>query len=228
MATGCGTGFDTDTAGTYATIINNVAIGNTTNWKAAGINSNAYATNNAGLSGEAWNSTGGTQVTVATTDFTDLANGDYTYTSSSPLINAGLEFVAFSDNNYDILNKYRPDYESATHPNNVWDIGPFEYDHGEGNTPPASCNLTISAPTSLVGAEIRIYDNDNSPAGSFGTELSGTESHTSSTYSYTGLQGNSIVIQIMQSGWEEFVQDYTVPATDTVDFYARMTADTNA
>lgn len=228
LATGCGTGIYSDGATTYATVINNVSVGNTTNWTATGIGPNGYAANNAGLSGEAWDTSGSTRITVAVTDFNNLSGGDFTYVSGSPLINSGIDFVAFSAENRDILDKYRPDYESATYPSNLWDIGPFEYDHGEGNTPPASCTITISAPVSLVGAEIRIYDNDNTPAGSFGTELAGTESHTASTYTYTGLQGNSIAIQIMQSGYEEFVQVYTVPATDTLDFYARMTPETNA
>lgn len=74
--------------------------------------------------------------------------------------------------------------------------------------------LTISANVSLVGAEIRVYDNDNSPAGSYGTELAGTESNGSATYVYSGSGGNSIVLQIMKSGYEEYIQALTMPGAN--------------
>ncbi len=87
--------------------------------------------------------------------------------------------------------------------------------------------LTIVAQISLVGAEVRIYDLDNSPAGSLGTELSGVESHSSATYIYSGSGGNSIWIQIMLSGYEEFGQQLTMPSVDG-SFTALLEADLNA
>jgi hypothetical protein len=85
----------------------------------------------------------------------------------------------------------------------------------------------FSGNTSLVGAEVRIYDLDNMPTGSLGTELSGVESNASSTYSYTGTAGNSIWIQIMKSGYIEFGQQVTIPTTNsTIDII--LTADKNA
>jgi len=228
LAAKCGTGFSNASGSScYSTFIGNAAVGcSVANWST--IPSNALASNNAGVSGDSpWN-TFGTAITSLTADnttFYDYANNDFRPASgSSPLVNANINWNG--QINTDIIGKFRPDYESATYPDNLRDIGPFEYDHGEGNTPPASCNLTISAPTSLVGAEIRIYDNDNSPAGSFGTELAGTESHTASTYTYTGLAGNSIIIQIMHNDFKEFVQTYTLPSVDT-ELYARMTPDAN-
>jgi hypothetical protein len=73
--------------------------------------------------------------------------------------------------------------------------------------------VTIEAQVSLSGAEIRIYDLDNSPAGSYGTELAGTESCGTATYGYSGSVGNSIEIQIMLTGYVEYTQQYTLPAT---------------
>lgn len=90
-----------------------------------------------------------------------------------------------------------------------------------------SVSLTISAPVTLVGAEIRIYDLDNSPAGSLGTELAGVESHDAATYVYSGAASNSIWIQIMKSGYEEFGQQITMP-TANGSFYALLSADINA
>ena len=46
-------------------------------------------------------------------------------------------------------------------------------------------------------------------------ELAGVESNPSSTYQYTGTQGNQIIIQVMQSGYIEYLQDYTIPSVDT-------------
>lgn len=86
--------------------------------------------------------------------------------------------------------------------------------------------LTIDAPVSLAGAEIRIYDLDNTPAGSLGTELAGTESHGSATYLYTGSGGNLIWIQIMLNGYVEFGQAYTMPTSDGT-FTALLKADLN-
>lgn len=211
------------------TVINNIAYNNTTNWGTAP--SGGYWNNNAGLTGEAWTSSGSTRVVVSSSDFVNTAGGDYrpsgdsvAHTSSSLLVDvASQEFSKMVA--VDIAGNPRPSYKNGDPTN--WDIGAYEFDWGYGLAP-ASCTLTISAPVSLVGAEIRIYDNDNTPAGSFGTELAGTESHTASTYTYTGLQGNSIVIQIMLTGYEEFLQTYTVPDISIIDFYARMTPETNA
>jgi hypothetical protein len=73
--------------------------------------------------------------------------------------------------------------------------------------------LTITANISLLGAEIRIYDLDNAAYNSYGTELAGVESNTSSTFSYTGVAGNLILIQILLSGYIEYAQQYTIPNT---------------
>lgn len=102
----------------------------------------------------------------------------------------------------------------------------MQADDGTTYTPPVSTTVTIAANTSLVGAEVRLYDLDNVPAGSFGTELSGVESCPSVTYSYSGSAGNLIAIQIMQDGYVEFSQDYTIPANNTT-LTVTLASDTN-
>jgi len=89
------------------------------------------------------------------------------------------------------------------------------YKNGTNATTTVNNNVTlaISAPVSLVGAEIRIYDMDNNPAGSLGTELAGTESHNASTYDFSGAAGNTVWIQIMLAGYEEFGQSTVMPST---------------
>jgi hypothetical protein len=86
--------------------------------------------------------------------------------------------------------------------------------------------LTISAPVSLVGAEVRIYDMD-STLPDLGTELSGTESHDATTYVFDGAAGNTIWIQIMKSGYVEFGQQFTMP-TSNGSFFANLQQDLNA
>jgi hypothetical protein len=74
---------------------------------------------------------------------------------------------------------------------------------------------TIAAQVSLVGAEVRIYDLDNSPAGSLGTELAGVESCPGSTFSFTVAAGNSVWVQIMLAGYKEFGQQLVGPSAST-------------
>ena len=85
--------------------------------------------------------------------------------------------------------------------------------------------LTISAPVTLVGAEVRIYDYESAPP-DFGTELDGVESHDAATFVFDGAAGNLIIIQIMKSGYVEFSQQYTMP-TSNAGFYANLQIDTN-
>jgi hypothetical protein len=87
-------------------------------------------------------------------------------------------------------------------------------------------STTISANASLVGAEIRIYDLDNTPAGSLGTELSGIESNSASTYNFSTSSGNTVWIQILLAGYEEYGASYVIPGTAGT-FNAILTAETN-
>jgi len=78
-----------------------------------------------------------------------------------------------------------------------------------------SVSITIEGNVSLLGAEVRIYDLDNTPTGSLGTELSGTESNGSANYVYSGGAGNLIFIQIMKTGFVEYGQSITIPTVNT-------------
>jgi hypothetical protein len=109
---------------------------------------------------------------------------------------------------------------------------------GGGNTPSIrtagatvtvnnSVTLTVAANVSLSGAEVRIYDADNTPAGTYGTELDGTESNGSATFAYSGQASNTIYVQIMLAGYEEFVQQVTMPSSNST-FTAVLKTDTNA
>ena len=92
-------------------------------------------------------------------------------------------------------------------------------------TPPTT--TTIACNVSLLGAEVRIYDLDNTPAGSLGTALAGIESCAGATYSFVASAGNTVWVQIMLAGYKEFGQSMVTPATSTTYTYI-LQADTNA
>lgn len=77
-----------------------------------------------------------------------------------------------------------------------------------------TATTTITANTSLSGAEIRVYDYDNIPAGSLGTELFGTESNSGATFSFDAESGNNVWLQVQKSGYEEYNQLITTQATN--------------
>lgn len=103
----------------------------------------------------------------------------------------------------------------------------MQADDGTTYTPTVATTLTITANVSLVGAEVRLYDLDDIPAGSFGTELSGVESCPSASYAYSGTAGNTIQIQIMLAGYEEFGQSYVMPSSDAT-LSVHLDAEANA
>lgn len=88
-------------------------------------------------------------------------------------------------------------------------------------------STTVAAQVSLAGAEIRVYDLDNSPAGSLGTELAGTESCPGSTFSFSVAAGNNVWVQIMLTNYKEYGQQLTGPTASTTYTFA-LTRETDA
>jgi hypothetical protein len=106
----------------------------------------------------------------------------------------------------------------------------MQADDGSFYTPPVQYTLTVAGTSTLVGAEIRIYDLDNVPAGSYGTELAGIESNPSSTFSWSYSSAtvpNTILIQVLQSGFVEVAQTYVTTANNAT-VTVTMVSDTNA
>lgn len=97
---------------------------------------------------------------------------------------------------------------------------------GASTTVNNAVTVTIDASVSLIGAEVRIYDLDGTLP-NLGTELAGTESCATADFAFSATAGNQVWIQIMQTGFEEFGQSLTVPATNTT-FPAPLSADVNA
>lgn len=175
-----GTGFAGDFSGVYVygLVYNNIAIGNTTNW-GPGSSDLEGAGYNCGVSGDApWNTGSSTAITTFSTtdavDFTSYTNNNfYPYGASSKQVNAGT--VVFGGIATDVKDAIRPNYESSSYPNNLWDAGPFEFDHGEGLAP-ASVPISITGMAS--GSEFAIYK---------ASDMSQIVAPTSTTGAYSGI-----------------------------------------
>lgn len=208
-------------ASNYNSVVGCIVFGFSTNWDAQSTVATLLANNAGETCDTPWDTEGGSSFTgVDSSWFANLANRDYRpASSSSPQVGSG--FAPYGIPAVDCANNVRPNYNPSGE--EEWDVGPFEYDHGNG-VAPVNRTLTLSANVSLVGAEIRIYDLDGA-TGDFGTELAGTESHTSVTYSYTDTTTNLIHIQIMLDGYEEFNLDYTLDSDVTLPI--TLNADNN-
>ena len=141
---------DSNMSGVY---YNNISVGNTTNYSAstgAGI-----ASNNAGLSGEAWMfGTGSTRLTAATSDFYGYGSSPLDLrpaNSASPQVDSGAGFYGVST--LDIQESERPNYNNGGAEG--FDVGPYEFDHGYGPRP-ASHVLTLT--NVVIGSRVFIED----------------------------------------------------------------------
>jgi len=173
----CTDGF-VNTGGSYTPSWNNIAIGCTNPWSAAP--TNCFLGNNASDNGTPW---GTSPVTLAAdfSDFMDYANNDFRPATASKLqVNSGitLEGVATTD----IADHTVPNYQASTYPNNVIDIGAFEFDHGEGLAPQ---QVTISLTGMVQGSVLGIYKDSDGSEIVAPTTIGASGSH-SLTYSYTG------------------------------------------
>ena len=125
--------------------------------------------------------------------FMDYANNDFRAAASGYTPNAAAKQVnggyAVSDGvTVDMFGAVRPNYESATYPDNLWDAGPFEFDHGEGLAPSA-VNIAITGMAS--GSEIAIYKASDM---SVILAPQSTTGSYSGTYTYTG--DTNIIVRV--------------------------------
>ena len=134
--------------------VNNVAVGNTTNWQTQATGATA-ATKNAGVSGDTpWITSGGSSITMATTDFADYTNNDFRPASaSSPQVEAGTYYYLMLTT--DLAGRFRPDYMNGGAA--AIDVGASEFDHGYGAWP-ATHALTLS--NVVVGSRVHIESQD--------------------------------------------------------------------
>lgn len=151
FVTKCGTGIlassSTNISGSF---YGNISVGNTTNWYSATGQTNA--TQNFGLSGEAWVVGSGTRGTIATSDFANYASGDFRpATATSPQVDTGVDYYGAAL--LDIGDSVRPSYKGGL--TTYRDAGPYEFDHGYGPWP-ATHTLTLT--NVVVGSRVHIRD----------------------------------------------------------------------
>ena len=133
---------------------NNIVVGNTQDWTAMA-SSVGGASGNASAGTTAWMTTGGTRITIATTDFTDYTNNVFTpLSTSSPQVETGANYYGIATN--DIAGNRVPAYMGGGA--EVPDSGPYEKDRGYGN-PPSSHILTLT--NVIVGSRVFIRDQAN-------------------------------------------------------------------
>ncbi|MEM7706602.1 MAG: hypothetical protein AAF358_13670 [Pseudomonadota bacterium] len=74
---------------------------------------------------------------------------------------------------------------------------------------------TLTIEGLISGAEVRIYEDDGVNSQDFGTELAGTETLAGTTFNYPHSgAANTIVVQMIASGYEEFLRRVELGASD--------------
>lgn len=124
----------------------------------------------------------------------DYDNYDFRLIAGSPLIDAGVEYI--TDYPHDIVGNIRPNYEAATYPDNYWDVGPFEYDHGDGLAP-QQVDIEISG--MAEGSVLAVYKTSNGTAIISPTTIGASGNH-SIIYSYAGDTQITVVVRKGTSG----------------------------
>jgi len=183
----------------------NISVGNTTNWGAsAGFTT---ATQNFGLTGEAWIAGSGTRGVIATTDFLDYSGGVFKPASaSSPQVDTGVDY--YTAPVVDIADAVRPSYENGT--TTYYDAGAYEFDHGYGPWP---ASYTLELTGIPAGSEVRCYTGSK---GASAVEIGGTETTTGTSYSFSHSSGGVAgFIHIIHPDYAIQQFDYTYQAADT-------------
>jgi hypothetical protein len=175
---------------------NNISVGNTTNWPTQPTALEG-ASNNAGLTGEAWVTGAGSRITIATTDFANYANNDfYPASSSSPQVEAGVTPYGYVTD--DVADRFRPDYMNGGAA--VVDVGPFEFDHGYGPWP-STDERGIAFTGLLSGSKVKVFetgtDTEKFSTASSGTSETWSESVSGSiTVDYTIQKAGYLPIRV--------------------------------
>lgn len=195
LITKCGTGLSGGT-GTGGFFQNNISIGNTTNWGTVPAAPDGMAYNMGASSDTPWDDGGATSVTTSDTSpfsntFADWTNDDYRpASSSSPQVNAALPVYLGLE--VDIAQDRRPNYEPSIYPNEVWDLGPFEFDHGNG-LPPVTVEISITG--MVEGSAMAIYNSSTNAEIVAPTTIGASGAYTDSSFVYTSDVPIKVVVR---------------------------------
>lgn len=143
---------------------------------------------------------------MATTDFADFANDDFSPASgASPQVDAATKYYGIPLT--DITDDERPNYNNGGAEG--IDIGCFEYDHGYGPHP-ASYDLTITG--LKAGVEVRCYIGARDGTA---TEVAGVENLSGTSFSFShNVGGQSGFILVVSTGYKLIDLDYTYQSSD--------------
>lgn len=173
--------------------VNNIAIGNGTNWSTVPTlyNGQIFA-GNFGESGDSpWDDGSSTSGVISSSDFTDYANDDFTPASaSSPQVDSGI-FV-FGGVDVDISGNRRPSYEPANYPNEIADVGCYEYDKGNG-LPPMTVEVSITG--MAEGSALAIYNSSTNAEIVAPTTIGASGAYTDSSFVYTSDVPIKVVVR---------------------------------
>lgn len=197
LFTQCATGVHASGSSSAVFAHNNISFGNTTNWSAIPSTGIHAAFNNAGESGNSpWDTGTSTAITTITSgSFVNTSTFDFRPASSSaPQVNAGIEVYGIEA--IDLGDDVRPNYQPSVYPDEVWDIGPFEYDNGNGLAPQ---QVTLSISGMAEGSVMAVYKISDGTAIISPTTIGASGSH-STTYSYTGNVQIEVVVRKGSSG----------------------------
>ena len=148
---------------------------------------------NAGETGETpWDTEGTSIVGITSADFVNAAGNDFRLASGSLMIGASEE--NFFAEPKDILDAVRPNYNPSGEQN--WDIGPFEFDHGNGLAPQI---VQISITGIADGSELAIYKTSDSSVIVAPTTI-GASGEYSEDYTYTADVSVTVIVRKGSSG----------------------------
>lgn len=182
---------------------NNVSLGNTTNWQAT-TGTLEGASNNAGLTGEAWIVGSGTRVETTTAAFNSYnatsSAADFTPAAGGALVDAGI--VYYDPIAYDLAGGERPNYNNGG--SEAYDIGCYEYDAGYGPHP-----ITWTITWDISGSTARVFET--------GTQTLVDSTTTGTSFTVDGASEGSVYdITVEKDGYLR-VRMTGITATDGLE-----------
>lgn len=183
--------------GTKGFFYNNISIGNTTSQWPTQPSQLEGASNNAGPAGTAWMTSGGSRVTIATTDFADHTNNNFrAANASSPQVETGASFYGYMTE--DVAGRFMPDYMNGGAAS--IDIGPHEFDHGYGPWPSSDARGLAFAGL-VSGSKVKVFltgtDTEKFSTASSGTSETWSESVSGSlTVDYVIMKAGYLPIRV--------------------------------
>ena len=183
--------------GTKGFFYNNISIGNTTSQWPTQPSALEGASNNAGPAGLAWMTSGGSRVTIATSDFADHTNNNFrAANASSPQVEAGASFYGYMTE--DLAGRFMPDYMNGGAAS--IDIGCYEFDHGYGPWPSSDARGLAFAGL-VSGSKVKVFltgtDTEKFSTASSGTSETWSESVSGSlTVDYVIMKAGYLPIRV--------------------------------